>query len=359
MDYRDLGRTGIKVSALCLGTMTFGKQNTEEEGHAQLDYAVERGINFIDTAELYPIPPEAKTQGRTEEIIGTWMRAKHNRDKVIIASKVVGRSNMEWFRDVPQKTNLSRAQVFEAVDKSLKRLQTDYLDLYQLHWPDRPMQWGANPVIYEHQRQTGPEYMNETVQDAFAMLGETFDALEELVKLGKVRFVALSNESAWGTMSALHLTKDREAVRPQSIQNAYNLLNRTVETALAEIAMREDVGLLAYSPLGQGFLTGKYQNGAVPEGSRKKLFQRLQRYETPGADAAIDAYVKLANERGIDPAHLALQFVTTRPFVTSNIIGATALHQLETDIDSIGLEWTDELETAVNSIHLVHTNPCP
>lgn len=347
MDYRDLGRTGVKVSTLCLGTMTFGQQNSEDEAHAQLDYAIERGINFIDTAELYPIPPKAETQGRTEEFIGSWMHKHHNRDKIILASKVAGRSQMNWFRDGKSSTELSRAQIFEAIDKSLKRLQTDYIDLYQLHWPDREMQWGANPVVYQYQKETG------------IPLEETFSALEELVKVGKVRFAGLSNESAWGTMRAVQLSENRPEIRIQSIQNAYNLLNRTFEVALAEIAMREEAGLLAYSPLGQGFLTGKYQNGALPTGARKTLFGRMQRYETPGASIAIDAYLKLARERGLDPAQLALQFVTTRPFVTSNIIGATSLEQLKTDIDSIGLEWNGELETAVNSIHLLHTDPCP
>jgi aryl-alcohol dehydrogenase-like predicted oxidoreductase len=347
MQYRTLGRTDIKVSAICLGTMTFGQQNTEAEGHEQLDYALSQGINFIDTAELYSIPPKAETQGSTETIIGTWLRARKNRDKIILASKVVGRSEMNWFRDNGKATRLTRAQIFEAIDKSLKRLQTDYIDLYQLHWPDRSMQWGSNPIIY--QQAEGDEIP----------LSETFAALEELVKLGKIRFVGLSNESAWGTMSALRCAEGRPYIRVQSIQNAYNLLNRTFETALAEIAMREQVGLLAYSPLGQGFLTGKYQNGAQPKGARRTLFGRGERYETPGANAAIEGYLKLAKERGINPAQLALQFVTTRPFVTSNIIGATTMEQLKIDIDSSKLPWDKDLESAVNSIHLLHTNPCP
>lgn len=348
MEYRTLGRTGVKVSALCLGTMTFGEQNTEAEGHEQLDYAVSQGINFIDTAELYSIPPKRETQGRTEEIIGTWMKARKKRDQIILATKVVGRTHMNWFRDGNRPADLSRAQIFEAVDKSLKRLQTDYIDLYQLHWPDRPMPWGANPVIYQPQENT------EEVS-----LQETLEALSELVRAGKVRHVGLSNESAWGTLRALFLSETQNLPRVHSIQNAYNLLNRTFETALAEIAMREQVGLLAYSPLGQGVLTGKYQNGALPEGARKTLFGRMQRYETPGANAAITAYLDLAKKHGLDPAQLALQFVTTRPFVTSNIIGATTMPQLKTDIASVNLPWSHELEEAVNAIHLVHTNPCP
>ncbi len=358
MHYRPLGRTGVNVSALCLGTMTFGEQNTEADGHAQLDYALAKGINFIDTAELYSIPPKAETQGSTETIIGTWLKARGGRDKIVIASKVVGRSNMTWFRDDGSTTNLSRAQIFEAVDKSLKRLQTDYIDLYQLHWPDRSIQWGANPVIYQHQGESGPDYM-KNLKEEEASLRETFDALEELVKRGKIRFIGLSNESAWGTMACLQLSHGKDHIRAQSIQNAYNFVNRTYETALAEVSMREQVGLLAYSPLAQGFLSGKYMNGAKPKGARRTLFGRMQRYETPSADAAIAAYVDLAKQRGLDPAQLALQFVTTRVFVTSNIIGATTMEQLKTDIDSVNLPWSPDLEEAVNAIHLRHTNPCP
>jgi aryl-alcohol dehydrogenase-like predicted oxidoreductase len=347
MQYRSLGRSSLKVSAICLGTMTWGEQNTEAEAHEQLDYAVSCGINFLDTAELYPIPPKAKTRGLTEKYIGTWMQARKNRDRIIVASKVAGRSNMDWFRDSGETTNLSRAQIFEAIDKSLKRLQADYIDLYQLHWPDRPMPWGANPVVFEHE---------EKESISFA---ETFAALEELVKRGKIRFIGLSNESAWGTMQALRLAEGKDHIRVQSIQNAYSLLNRTYETALAEIAMREQVGLLAYSPLGQGVLTGKYLGGVLPKGARKTLFGRMGRYETPGAESAIEAYVALAKQCGHDPAQLALQFVTSRPFVTSNIIGATTMAQLKTDIGSSKLKWNKGLENAVNDIHLRHTNPCP
>ncbi|HEX2510573.1 MAG TPA: aldo/keto reductase [Microvirga sp.] len=344
MQYRRLGRTDLNVSRIGLGTMTWGQQNTEAEGHAQMDDARERGINFFDTAELYSIPPRPETQGSTERIIGTWFRTRGGRDKVVLASKVVGRSQNTWFRDGGVPTELSRAQIEEAVNKSLRRLQTDYIDLYQLHFPDRPMTWGANPVIYRHQE--GPSHP----------IGEILESLQSLVKAGKVRHVGLSNESAWGTMTFLKHAETDGLPRVQSIQNAYNLVNRTFETALAEVSVREEVSLLAYSPLGQGFLTGKYLD---PPGARRTLFGRGQRYETPGAESAIGRYVALAREFRVDPAQLAIAFVASRPFVTSTLIGATSMAQLETDIGSIGVMITEELEDRIDAIHLAHTNPCP
>jgi aryl-alcohol dehydrogenase-like predicted oxidoreductase len=348
MEYRRLGRTSLDVSAICLGTMTWGEQNSEAEGHAQMDMALDQGINFFDTAELYPIPPKAETQGRTEETIGTWFQSRGTRDRVILATKVIGRSQNTWFRDDGSPGELNRRQIEEAVDKSLRRLRTDYIDLYQLHWPDRPVpQFGSNPVIYRHAE--GPENP----------IPEILEVLGDLVRAGKIRHVGLSNESPWGTMTFLHAAGTRGLPRVQSIQNAYSLVNRVFEGGLAEIAMRENVGLLAYSPLAQGYLTGKYQGGALPKGSRKQLFDRLQRYETPGAAPAIDAYVALAREAGLDPAQMALAFVTSRPFVTSNIIGATSLDQLENAIDSIDVRIDPELEQRIDAIHLRHTNPCP
>lgn len=348
MDMRPLGRTGLTVSSICLGTMTWGQQNTEAEGHAQMDLALDRGINFFDTAELYSIPPKAETQGSTERIIGTWFAARKNRDKVILASKVVGRGQNTWFRDDGSTTELSRKQIFEACDKSLARLQTDYIDLYQLHWPDRAVsQWGSNPTVFKPT--TGPEISIE----------ETLDALHDLVKAGKVRHIALSNESAWGVMRFLNVAEATGAPRVASIQNAYSLLNRTFEVNLAEIAMREDVGLLAYSPLAQGVLSGKYRNGALPQGSRKQLFNRGQRYETPGAYEAVEKYWALAQAHGLDLAQMAIKFCETRPFMTSVIIGATTLEQLRTDIEAVEVRWSDDLETEINAIHQIHCNPCP
>lgn len=349
MHYRPLGRTGLDVSLVCLGTMTFGEQNTEAEGHAQLDRARDAGVNFLDAAELYPIPPKPETQGRTEEIVGSWMKARGNRDETIVATKAVGRTSMDWFRSGGRTGDLSRTQLREAVEGSLKRLQTDYIDLYQLHWPDRGVsQFGANPVRFAPPK-PAPEIGIE----------ETLGALAELVAEGKIRHVGLSNESSWGVMRFLHEAEKTGGPRAASLQNAYSLVNRTFEINLAEVGLREDVGLLAYSPLAQGYLTGKYRDGALPEGSRKKLFDRLQRYETPGAAAAFDAYVELAGEIGWSPVELALKFVATRPFVTSVIIGATSLDQLEENLAAFDRPWEAEIEARIDAIHLVRSNPCP
>ncbi|MBB5753424.1 aldo/keto reductase [Prosthecomicrobium pneumaticum] len=348
MEYRKLGRTDLSVSAVCLGTMTWGQQNSEAEGHAQMDYALDKGINFLDTAELYSIPPKAETHGSTERIIGTWMKARGNRDKIILASKVVGRTDMAWFRNGPAR--LTRAHIREAIERSLARLQTDYIDLYQLHWPDRPVtQFGANPSIFRQ-----PDAVADEVP-----IGETLEALDELVKEGKIRHIGLSNESAWGTMRFLAEADAGRGPRVVSIQNAYNLLNRTFEVGLAEVALREDVGLLAYSPLAQGYLTGKYQGGARPEGARTTLFKRGQRYETPGAADAIDRYLEVAAEHGVDPAALAIRFCLAKPFVTSVIIGATTMAQLTTDIAAAEIAWTPELDAAVDAVHQWRGNPCP
>jgi len=347
MEYRQLGRSDLKVSALCLGTMTFGEQNTEAEGHEQMDYALAEGINFFDTAEMYPIAPKAETAGRTEEIIGTWMKSRKARDKVIIATKANGRSEvMTWLRDPARETRHDRAQLTEAVEGSLRRLRTDTIDLYQLHWPDRPMRVFGGLGFEAEQGDMEP------IEDILGTLGE-------LVDQGKIRHVGLSNETPWGTMRFLDIAARCGLPRVQSIQNAYNLLNRTYETGLSEVTHHESVSLLAYSPLAQGYLTGKYQDGAMPPGTRKVLFDRLQRYETPGAPAAVDKYLALAREAGLDPGQMAIQFVTTRPFVTSNIIGATSMAQLRTDIASTAVEIDAELSQRIEDIHLIHSNPCP
>ena len=346
MDYRELGRTGIRLSALCLGTMTFGQQNSEAEGHAQMDYALSRGINIFDASELYPIPPKPETQGRTEEIIGTWLASRRVRDKITIATKAIGRTKMDWLRRDRVRGRQSRAQLIEAVDRSLKRLQTDYIDLYQLHWPDRPMR------IFE-----GLDYVH--FEGETHSIEEILGVLAEFVQQGKIRFVGLSNETPWGVMSYLKASELMDLPRIVSIQNAFNLVNRSFDTGLSEIFYREQVSLLAYSPLGQGYLSGKYEGGAVPPGSRKALFDRLGRYELGNGPRAISTYVALARKHGLDPAQMALAFVTSRPFVTSTIIGATTMEQLKTDIDGALLKLPAEVLKDIEDIHLTFPNPCP
>jgi aryl-alcohol dehydrogenase-like predicted oxidoreductase len=349
MLYRKLGRTGLDVSTICLGTMTWGEQNTEAEAFEQMDYALTQGVNFFDTAEMYAIPPKAETQGRTETMIGHWFKARGNRDKVILASKVAGRGAMNWLRKDGSNVEQTPAQMREAIENSLRRLQTDYIDLYQLHWPDRPMPWGSNPTAFKLETYQGHEN---------SML-EILETLGTFVKEGKIRHVGLSNESAWGTMHYLALSDKHGLPRMASIQNAYNLLNRTYETALAEVSMREEAGLLAFSPLAQGYLTGKYLDGARPAGARTTLFNRGQRYQTPNAEPAIKAYVALAKEVGIRPEDLAQAFVNSRPFLGANIIGATSMEQLKIAIASIDIVMTPELEAKINAIHHTYCNPCP
>ncbi|MGB3626038.1 MAG: aldo/keto reductase [Henriciella sp.] len=345
---RHLGTTEVEVTACCLGTMTWGEQNTEEEGHAQMDYAAERGINFFDTAEMYAVPPRAETQGRTEEIIGTWFKKTGKRKQIILASKVTGRSKMTWTRDGNVKmTRQTKEQIDEAVEKSLKRLKTDYIDLYQLHWPDRPAATFGTRLKAEHY---------DIEYEAFeTILGH----LDAHVRAGRIRYIGLSNETSYGVMRFIAESHKHGLPRIQSIQNAYNLVNRTFEGDLEECCMREGVSLLAYSPLAQGYLTGKYRGGALPKGSRKQLFDRLQRYEKPPAEAAINGYLGLAAKYGVDPAQFALRFCDTRPFMGSTIIGATSLDQLKTCIDAFELPWTEDMEADVNALHLRQPSPCP
>ena len=350
IETRKLGRTSLDVTSICLGTMTWGQQNTEAEGHAQLDLAVDRGVTFIDTAEMYSIPPKAETQGSTERIIGAWLAARGRRDRIVLASKVAGRTGSDWLRPDGKGARLDAANIRYALEQSLKRLRTDYLDLYQLHWPDRPVSlFGAGGTVFRGL----PE------PDDSIPIEETLEVLARCVEEGKIRHVGLSNETAWGVSRFLRAADQGIGPRVVSIQNAYNLLNRTFEIGLAETALRENVGLLAYSPLAQGYLTGKYQRGARPPGTRTTLFERGQRYEKPGAEAAIDAYLALARDVGLDPAQMALAFVTTRSFVTSNIVGATSIAQLETILGSLDVAITPELEARIDAIHQVHQNPTP
>lgn len=353
MQFRELGRTGVNVSAVCLGTMTFGDQTPEADAFAQMDLALERGVNFFDTAEMYASPPKAETQGATERIIGAWFNSRPGaRQKVVLASKVAGRTrDMLWLRPEALRdggqVRVTPAQIDYAVEQSLKRLQTDYIDLYQVHWPDR--------MFRGFGFQTYKDYPQDFV--AFEM---TLEALARHVKRGTIRVIGVSNESPWGAMRYLAEAEKHGLPRLASIQNAYNLVNRRFETGgLAEIALREQVGLLAYSPLAQGCLTGKYLGGALPAGARKTLYNRLQRYQGPGAEEAIAAYVALARELGVTPVQLAHKFVDTRPWTTSSIIGASNVRQLAEDLDAFDLVWTDEMEMRVNAIHAAHPDPCP
>lgn len=343
MQTRPLGRTGMDVSRLCLGTMTYGEQNTEAQAHEQLDRAVAFGINFIDTAEMYPVPPKADTQGLTERYISSWLKQRGARDDVIIASKVTG-PGLGHIRGGPR---LTREHIHQAIDDNLTRLNTDYIDLYQLHWPERKTNFFGK-LGYTHQE-----------DDNATPLEETLGALKELVEAGKIRAVGLSNDTPWGVMKCLELADRLDLPRVASVQNPYNLLNRTFEVGLAEIAHREDVGLLAYSPLGFGVLSGKYLDGNRPAEARLTLFERFSRYTSAEAESATQAYVSLAHKHGLDPAKMALAFVNTRSFLTSNIIGATTMEQLESNLASESLKLDDEVLDAIDAIHHQMPNPCP
>ena len=346
MEYRKLGNTDIDVSVICLGTMTWGQQNTMEEGHEQMDYALDQGVNFFDAAELYPIPPKAETQGKTEECIGSWFKTTGNREKVILATKVAGRSPMSWFRG--EGTKLDRENIETAVDASLERLQTDYIDLYQLHWPDRPMSmFGSGGIGYKH------------IDSESIPINETLEVLSDLVSSGKIRYVGLSNETPWGLSEFLKYSEMNDLPQVVSVQNAYNFLNRTYEQGMSEYFHRSQVGLLAYSPLAQGYLTGKYIDGARPEGSRTALFERGDRYEVPGANEAIKSYVAYAETIGMDASVMANAFVNSRDFVTSNIIGATTMEQLKLAVGSIEVKLDEENLQAIEQIHRNNPNLCP
>ncbi|MCG3201574.1 MAG: Protein tas [Gammaproteobacteria bacterium] len=341
-----LGGTDLQVSRICLGTMNWGEQNSESEAQAQLDYAVGQGINFIDTAELYPVPQRAETYGRTEEIIGRWLRARRNREQVVLATKICGRADwVPWIRG--SRRRLDRANIQKAVDCSLKRLKTDYIDLYQLHWPDRDTNYFGK-LGYT------PGDDGEAVP-----IEETLCVLRDFVRIGKIRHVGVCNETPWGVMTALAAAARLGLPRLESIQNPYSLLNRTFEIGLAEIAHREQVGLLAYSPLGFGVLSGKYTGGTRPAGARLTLFDRFRRYLTPAGEAATLAYVALARRHGMEPAQLALAFVNSRPFLTSTIIGASRVEQLADNIASIDRTLSAEVLAEIEGIHQRHPNPCP
>jgi len=344
MQRRALGRSGLAVSQVGLGTMTWGQQNSEAEAHAQMDYAVAQGINLFDAAEMYPVPPRAETQGRTESYIGSWFAKSGRRHEVILASKVTGPGAFPYLRG---GTRLDRASVLAACAASLQRLQTDYIDLYQVHWPQRPTNYFGKLGYEQHDAPLEVE------------IEETLSALDELVRQGKVRHVGISNETPWGLAEYLRLHREKGLARVVSIQNPYNLLNRSFEIGLAEFAHREAVSLLSYSPLAFGVLTGKYLHGARPPEGRVTLFSRFSRYTTEQAELATREYVALARELGLNPAQMALAYVHSRPFLTSTLIGATTMDQLAADIASAQLQLPPEALQGIEAIHRRHTIPCP
>ncbi len=345
MDYLTLGQSDLKVSRIALGTMTFGRQNSEADAFEQLDYALARGVNLIDAAEMYPVPTAAEFQGRTEQYIGNWMRQRGNRDRVVLATKATGPGEMVRYLRPDLSHDARNLRL--AIEGSLQRLQTDYIDLYQLHWPDRATNYFGQ-LGYRH----NPDQMGTP-------LAETLQVLGELVAEGKIRHIGLSNETPWGTMKCLQLAEQLGLPRIVSVQNPYSLLNRTAEVGLAEVLLREQVGLLAYSPLGFGVLSGKYAGGARPEGSRLALFPEYRRYLTEPGLAATQCYLELASEAGFDPAQMALAYVNSRPFLGSNIIGATRMDQLKANLDSLDVELSAELLAQIEAIHQRYPNPCP
>ncbi|NNE31266.1 MAG: aldo/keto reductase [Winogradskyella sp.] len=343
MKYTTLPNTDIKVSKICLGTMTWGNQNSQEEGFAQMDSALDKGVNFFDVAELYPVPANAETYADTERIIGNWFTKTGHRDKVVLATKIAGPGN---YTAHIRTTGYSKDALNEAVNNSLKRLQTDYIDLYQLHWPERETNYFGTRD-YKHNP-------NDKWEDNF---NEILHNLDEIIKSGKIRHVGISNEGAWGTMRYLQESKVHNLPRMITIQNAYSLLCRPFEGDLAEVAHRENIGLLAYSPMACGVLSGKYIKGTASANARLKLFPRFNRYSSATATEATKRYLKIAEDNGMSLAQMSLAFVNERPFLTSNIIGATSLKQLEENIDSINISLSKDVMDAINNVHAEIPNP--
>ncbi len=345
MNYKKLGNTDLEVSTICLGTMTWGEQNTQNEGFEQMDYALDRGVNFWDTAEIYSIPPREETFGSTEKIIGNWFEKTKKRDKVILASKVCGPMR-EYVRGGGNQ--FGKNKITEALEGSLKRLKTDYIDLYQLHWPERNTNFFGK-LGYEH---------ND--ENEWTKFEDILENLENFIKQGKIRYVGLSNETAWGLSKFLEISKKENLPRMLSVQNPYNLLNRTYEVGLAEISVREKAGLLAYSPLACGYLSGKYRNNQLPEKSRIALHKDFwTRYKKPNSDKAIDAYYEIAKKYKLDLAQMSLKFLEIQLFVTSVIIGATTMEQLKTNIESVNINLTKEIIDEINEVQKIFRIPGP
>lgn len=343
MEYSQLGNSDLHVSKICLGTMTFGEQNSEQDAHQQLDFAIEQGVNFIDTAEMYPIPPRKQTQGLTETYIGSWLKQTKHRDKLIIASKVAGPGMLDYLRNGAQ---LVEEQMQQALDESLKRLQTDYIDLYQIHWPARKTNFFCQLGYQFDDTDSTP-------------IEETLSVLNDFVQSGRVRYIGISNETPWGLMQYLNIAKQNNWPRVISVQNPYSLLNRSYEVGLAEFSQRENINLLAYSPLGFGVLTGKYIEQKHIQNARLTLFENYSRYSNVQSQAATKKYVALARCHDISPAQMALAYVNTRPFVGGNIIGATNLDQLKENIQSIDITLSEEVIQAIEDIHQAIPNPSP
>jgi aryl-alcohol dehydrogenase-like predicted oxidoreductase len=345
MKFRKLGTTDIDVSLICLGTMTWGTQNTEKDAFEQMDYAVSQGINFFDTAEIYSVPPTSDSYGKTEVMIGNWFEKRKNRDKIILASKVAG-PGCDWIRG--GGNNFDEKKIGEAIEGSLKRLKTDYIDLYQLHWPERSTNFFGRR-----------DYLFNNKEGNWNSFESILEALEKYIKNGKIRHIGMSNETPYGLSRYLEISKNKGAPRMMSVQNPYNLVNRTYEIGMSEISIREKCGLLVYYPLAAGGLSGKYRNGKMPKDSRMALFKGWERHLNPLAMKAYDKYFKLAKDFNLTMVQLAQSFVNSRPFVTSNIIGATTMDQLKENVESINIEFTDEMMERVNEIHNNNPNPSP
>ena len=346
MNYKKLGSTDVDVSTICLGTMTWGEQNSKSDGFEQMDYAIDNGVNFWDTAEIYAIPMREETYGETENIIGEWFKKTKKRDKIILATKVSGPTSKEYIRG--GGCSYDKKSMSEALEKSLKRMQTDYIDLYQLHWPERNTNFFGKQG-YEHDS-------NEKNWVAFE---EILENLKKFVDAGKIRYVGLSNETAWGLAKCLELSKLKNLPKMMAVQNPYNLLNRTYEVGLAEISVREQSGLLAYSPLAFGYLTGKYRNNNMPKGSRIDLFKDFTRYNNENSIKAIEEYYKISQKFNLDFAQMSIKFCEIQPFVTSVIIGATTMQQLKTNVESVNVKLNNEIIDKINEVQKIYPNPCP
>jgi aryl-alcohol dehydrogenase-like predicted oxidoreductase len=346
MKYTTLPNTDTKVSKICLGTMTWGKQNTEADGHEQMDFALDAGVNFFDTAELYSVPATPETYGATEKIIGTWFKKTGNRDKVVLASKIAGGGD---YTAHIRKGGLNRENIIDAIHKSLKRLQTDYIDLYQLHWPNRGVNvFGTRDFPTKTANQEAENHL------------EILETLQDFIKQGKIRHIGLSNETPWGTMKYMQAATTHNLPKPVTVQNSYSIIHRGYEVGMSEVSLRENIGLLAYSPLAQGVLSGKYLDGNKPEGARGTLFPRfIARYTGEGSLEAVSRYENIAKKNGITLTEMSLAFVNQLPFVTSNIIGATKMNQLKENINSINIELSDEILKEINSVHAAIPNPAP